>query len=518
MKRGSTWLMGFLAASAATLALGPGCGSDNESGFDDRGQDGGLGDENHGGDFGDGGLPGTDGQSCTGLCPQQVHCPNGGDTTVSGVVYDPAGKVPLYNVVVYVPNAPVAPIETGASCDRCDGKLYSGNPLTGVQTNAKGEFKIPNMPVGKDIPLVIQLGKWRRQITIPQVAACTNTPLTNKNETRLPRKQSEGNIPLMAITTGGADSMECLPLRMGIDISEFSNKGGAGRVHLYKGEDLIDTEEPDESAYSTSGFRAGTSDGKAFAKSTDLWNTVDQLKKYDMVILSCEGDRNPNSKPPASRQALYDYESMGGRVFASHWHEYFFSQGPDIVKSTGKWNEEAPEVEGKQHMSFVRLKNGANDFPKGVAFADWLQNVHATSVRAQLPINDARAVLTSVEPSKAQEWSSVPHYPNESSTRDPAAVQLMSYNAPIGASDDKICGRAVFTDMHVSSGVPKGATGDITGQQGTLFPAGCKGFNTPNGVTGVDLSPQEKALEFMLFDLSSCISNDNAPPPPIVVH
>src|SRR6266404_8626488 len=48
--------------------------------------------------------------TCTkGRC-RQPACPGGQKTTVTGIVFDPAGRVPIYNVAVFVPNAPLKPL------------------------------------------------------------------------------------------------------------------------------------------------------------------------------------------------------------------------------------------------------------------------------------------------------------------------------------------------------------------------------------------------------------------------
>ena len=182
-----------------------GLGSGSGSGAGGAGDDGGGGPTDPFGSLMDGGVaPPT---KCVNLQCQQVACAAGTKTTVSGTVFDPAGKNPLYNVVVYVPNSTPKPFTDGASCDKCD-TLYTGDPIASALTGPDGKFVIDNVPVGDQIPLVIQIGKWRKQIKIPAVAKCVDTPITNHSLTKLPANSREGDMPKIAITTGGADSLE----------------------------------------------------------------------------------------------------------------------------------------------------------------------------------------------------------------------------------------------------------------------------------------------------------------------
>jgi hypothetical protein len=418
---------------------------------------------------------------CQGLACQVQTCMPGAHTTISGKVYDPAGKMPLYNVAVYVPNPAVSPVEAlkdGASCDRCGSSIV--NPVTSAVTDETGSFLLQDAPVGADIPLIIQVGKWRRQIKIPTVSACVDNALTDPNVTRLPRNKAEGDIPKIAITAGAADQMECLPLRLGIDPAEFTAASGDGRIHLYAGHHN-DNRLPVMALDAAHGSTAlTTADG--------LWSTKDTLMKYDIVILSCEGNSFRQQKPMQMRQALYDYTTAGGRVFASHWHNIWFSEGPGLVPTTGTWADR----DDPPNPSTATINQ---TFPKGEALAKWLVNVQASTTLGQMSVDFPRDNLQAVNATVAREWITTDN-PKETPTK---AVQYMSFNTPIGAPEEQICGRAVYTDLHVAS-VDNNTTANALG-----FPSSCELR---------DLSAQEKAVAFMLFDLSACVQSEDKPPKP----
>jgi hypothetical protein len=270
-----------------------------------------------------------------GTCKQKP-CAGGAKTSLSGRVFDPAGKVPLYNIVVYVPNAELDPIASGPTCERCESAV-SGKPIAAALTDTKGDFVLDNVPVGTDVPLVIQIGKWRRKITLPETKACTDNHVDNADLLRLPRNQQEGNIPRMALTTGGYDGLECLMRKIGVQDSEFTPEGGQGRINLYAGKPLGGGILVGNVA--TRAYAPGVNGGATFTPATTFWNDPNNLKKYDLVILSCEGNWNwtLQDKSQAARDGLVDYTNMGGRVFASHWHGAWIQFGNPPWNAVASW-------------------------------------------------------------------------------------------------------------------------------------------------------------------------------------
>jgi len=433
-------------------------------------------------------CPGSSsGGGCTGLQCQVATCAGTATTSLSGKIYDPAGKVPLYNVTVYVPNATLAAIPEGVSCDKCSAQV-SGQPIAAALTDATGAFHLTGVPSGTNIPLVIQVGKWRRQVAIPTVTSCIDNPITDVNLTRLPRTQSEGHLPKIAVTTGGSDALECFLREIGIADSEFTTDAGTGRINLYVGGDA-------------SGNGAGANQftaalgGAKFPNATTLWSSPDKLLAYDILILSCEGGTYQSTKQPYYAN-IKRYGDAGGRLFIDHDHYPWLTKGPAPWPTTANY-----DGGGDKLLSPVAATIDTT-FPKGVAFNSWLTSVGATTTPGTMDLLTSQHTVTTPN-APTQQWIYVPH--DSQSPDNTQATQYMTFNTPVEAATDNQCGRVVFTDIHVKA-VPNGGGDDSNPTK--PFPSACK-------VTS--LSGQAKALEFLFFDLSACIQPDTSMPQPPVV-
>ena len=423
-------------------------------------------------------------------------------TALTGTVYDPAGVNPLYNAVVFIPNDPqgmLPPIHQGTnSCNTCDASI--GDYVTATTSDANGHFTLTGVPATTHVPLVVQIGKWRREVFLSQVKECTTSPIPGSSLTRLPTKRSEGDLPAMALVTGGADNLGCFLKGIGLDPSEYSAPHAGGRLDIYQG-------LPAGGGGGILGGRGGApglSSGTAGDCTTDnpgcVWNSKANFEAYDIVILSCEGDTfDPDdssgdagrrgggggtNKTASAKQALHDWLDEGGKVFSTHFHYTWFKNSPAAeFKTVATWL-------GSSNGNQMGLYDIDTTFPKGKIFNQWLGNVKALS-GSQIMLSQVAQSVSTVT-AAAQRWIYDPASSND--------VKYMSFLTPIGGmpvpSDGGegpvYCGKAVFSDLH-AGGSPAGAI--------------------PQACAGPPLSEQEKALEFLFFDLSACVSNDSLPPP-----
>ena len=434
----------------------------------------------------DGRCAGND--ECIGLECKIVKCDKMGmpPTSISGTVFAPNGTLPLYGINVYIPNTPVANPPDGAICDRC-GETLPGYPVAHVQTDETGKFTLTDVPAGANIPLIISSGKWRKTLMIPNVPQCADTPLAAA-DTSLPKNSTLGNLPKIAISTGGADALECLIRKLGIDEKEMGTDGGAQKIHLY-------TDAGAAGGQGASKFKNGFQGGTGnFADSATLWSDVNKMKSYDIVILSCEGGQFPGTKPQPAMDAVKAYADLGGRIFASHWHNIWIEGATE----GGGMNQKPAVWAGNGNTGIATWNNSGTTFsnppdqidevnnPKGSAFATWMLNVMGSpaGMRDSIPIGNGtgKNTCTAVDNNKAERWVTW-------TQGGQTFPQMFQFTTPNELPPGNRCGKVVFSDMHVS--------GDSSSSPGTAFPDSCAGST---------LTPQEKALAFMFFDIASCVA------------
>lgn len=219
-----------------------------------------------------------------------------------------------------------------------------------------------------------------------------------------------------------------------------------------------------------------------------------------MSLFECVGERAP--KTDADQARVIAYANAGGRVFATHFSYVWLTDndgtsttnaGPLPFSTTASWL-----VDQGQHASATAVvdqsvQGDPETQARRVAFAQWLVRVGASTTPGQLPLEAVRNDFTAVNPASAtaigtpaQRWLST--------TTPFAAPVQYTFDTPVAYAPSSApttrCGRVLFSDFHVTDALANGMT----------FPAEC---------TDTPMTPQEKTLEFLMFDLATCIG----PPP-----
>ncbi len=491
----------------------------------------------------------------------QVSCPAGETTTISGTVYDPAGINPLPNILVYVPGAAVQPFTDGVNTSDpvqdSYTSLVSGSPMVQTTTGINGSFTLSDVPAGTNVPLVIQSGRWRRQLVIAQVAECVSTALysapasppstttvgatetepsglSSSNVTqggsssltdygepttvRFARNQEEGDIPHIALVTGAVDALECTLRKAGISDSEFTDlsvginstssdpsAGPTGRVNLYNGIGNSGVSAP--SYYTSSQAVTPTHTESVLMGSgseTSLATTADLFANtYNVLMLPCQGDDNNYTSLQGETNAAW-FINSGGRIFATH-HSAFYIDNPngetssqdsvvyDTALAADNWNNSNSGPLEDTPSISATINQG---FPDGATLAAWLQNLGATTTQGSLTLDYDWNNQSGVDSAyKTLSWAT---------DTDNGDVMQLSFYAPV--CSDAGCsqfGQVMYNEYHVDNASENAST---------VFPNECVDDSGSSRAKSSAMSPQEMMLEYSLFNMMSFAVPTLTPP------
>ncbi len=260
-----------------------------------------------------------------------------------------------------------------------------------------------------------------------------------------------------------------------------------GRVHIYTSTQAAEfgaigpgstlAPQEDETVLMGTGATAGAANGT--------------YMMYDQILLPCWGDAF--TKSAAELGNLISYGNSGGRFFATHY-SYSWLQGNGVLNGTAQWDPKAdqndtnPIPTGQPFTGSVSA--GVPTSNPGL-FVKWLNLVGALdgsnpggavpanpTVTIQSGRHDVDKVLGA-----SSEW--IDGVDPAPAAGDPSQMLLhFTFDMPIGQSGQ--CGHAIYSDFHVNG----------TQSNGTTFPSECD----TNALT-----PQERILEYMIWDLASCV-------------
>ena len=232
-----------------------------------------------------------------------------------------------------------------------------------------------------------------------------------------------------------------------------------------------------------------------------------KLANYDVTLLSCEGSTSKyiDHEAAGEHRQRHQLRQLGRPRVLSHLHFYWLQKSPMFAGTAhdiGTGSSPTCDALGRVDLTINQT------FPKGMALAQWLERpvVRRQHRRWGISVRGLEHSVTTVTP-PTTEWIYL--RPTSETRRCGDRCSTCSFNTPVGTPEAMQCGKAVFTDIHIqkssaSTASPPAATIRIRASRS-------RRAARPNM-----MSPQAKALEFLFFDLTSCVEPpDKMPTPPI---
>ncbi|MBS2011872.1 MAG: hypothetical protein JST00_03200 [Deltaproteobacteria bacterium] len=421
------------------------------------------------------------------------------DTRVTGRVFDPSGagggtnNLGLAGITVFQPsgalvNFGAAPLGPGVTCDTCAS--VDSPRTTYTVTDKNGDFTLRNVTPSPNTRIVVQSGRWRREIVTSVSACAANAPAAGTF--RMPRNRTDGNggvadIPKMAIVTGNQESLVCMFRKMGVAATEIGPRTGVAdpyRIQLYRDNGMTSTPAPPN----------------AF---TGLFNSSAVMNEYDAIIIECNGDSSIRTSA-AQRTNMKNYTDAGGRLFGNHYGTGHFLSPPEIPPAE-TWGGS-----GGGSASVGRIQTGT---PYQDLFADWNDQFGGSGYGARwLKVDVPRWKLANAIPANTVQWVRGLESAGQANGSWGAGAPM---GAPPPATGDKTLSYSLETPYAGTCG--GGGTGRIIHNEMHVAP---NRSNNLGGNVASDcnltpvLTPEEKALEYQLFQLTACQLGGAPPPPP----
>ncbi|TAK32432.1 MAG: hypothetical protein EPO40_02615 [Myxococcaceae bacterium] len=404
------------------------------------------------------------------VAPSAGVCPVGGSAQLTGRTFAPNGRDPIPGVRVYVVPAgqAFAPPATGVVCQHCAAPPAA---LASTLSNPDGTFTLYGAALdpGGTFAVAFESGGFRHVEHAVALGRCGRLALPAAR-TRLPGV-SAGDDAAPRIAVAGYRTAPSGPRTVDVN-DRFTHVLDAIGLTAY------DTFDPD---------RAGTNGGRG-PDLLGLLADATTLARYQILITPCGvlGVFDPSTHLTAPMIAnLQGWLARGGRLYASDLAYPIVAHAypGGIVFASGHPARGEPADIGVGLAGTAALQATVDE----PGLRAWLQQVGAVAPGAStLPVLDLRDPWAAMDTLPSAElmpgpngsrsgtvwvsgdvsWHEGPPGPHH----HPLTVQV---DYP-GAGGD-YCGRIVFTSYHVQTG------------------------------TGATLSPQERVLEYLFFQLSSCI-------------